>query len=152
MMMKKTGKFLVAVLAVCLVCTGMVLASPGKASAAAAAPSSVGVVDYGALVTQHPDSAKANETLKAETEKAKKEFDSKSAGMNDKDKQALSMQLGKQLEQKRWELLGAIMNSVNAAIKDVATAKGLSIVVDKSAVLFGGQDITVEVGKKLSGK
>lgn len=125
---------------------------PNKASAAAA-PSSVGYVDYGLLVSQHPDTPKANEALKAEQEKLKKEFESKVAGLSsDKEKQDLSLQFGKQLEQKRWELLSPIMNSINTAIKDVATEKGLSIVIDKSVVMFGGQDITADVGKKVAGK
>ncbi|HWR56489.1 MAG TPA: OmpH family outer membrane protein, partial [Negativicutes bacterium] len=44
-----------------------------------------------------------------------------------------------------------IMNSINTAIKDVAAEKGLSVVIEKSVVLFGGQDITVDVGKKVTG-
>ncbi|MEM5769456.1 MAG: OmpH family outer membrane protein, partial [Bacillota bacterium] len=99
------------------------------------------------------DMPKANEALKAEQEKLKKEFESKMAALSsDKEKQALSLQLGRQLEQKRWELLNPIMNSINTAIKDVATEKGLSVVIEKSVVLFGGQDITADVGKKVAGK
>lgn len=152
MIMKKPGKFFVAMLAVCFLYIGLVTVLPHKASAAAG-PSSVGYVDYGLLVSQHPDMPKANEALKAEQEKLKKEFESKMAALSsDKEKQALSLQLGRQLEQKRWELLNPIMNSINTAIKDVATEKGLSVVIEKSVVLFGGQDITADVGKKVAGK
>ena len=152
MIMKKPGKFFVAILAVCFLCTGLVMLRPHKASAAAA-PSSVGYVDYGLLVNQHPETPKATEALKAEQEKLKKEFENKAAGLSsDKEKQDLSLQLGKQLEQKRRELFSPIINSINTAIKDVATEKGLSIVVDKAVVLFGGQEITADVGKKIAGK
>lgn len=152
MITKKPEKFFVAILAICFLCTGLVMVLPNKASAAAA-PSSVGYVDYRLLVSQHPDKPKADEALKAEQEKLRKEFESKVAGLSsDKEKQDLSLQLGKQLEQKHWELYSPIINSINTAIKDVATAKGLSIVIDKSIVIFGGQDITADVGKKVAGK
>lgn len=129
-----------AVLAACLLL--------GAGGVAAAAPANAGVVDYELLVTEHPDTPKANEALKAETEAAKKEFESKSAGLSDKDKQELDRQLWLRVEGKRRELLGAVMEKVNAAIKAVADTKGLSVVLDKSVVIYGGQDITAEVGKK----
>lgn len=141
------GKFRIIVLAVFAVCLLL-----GAGGVAAAAPSNIGVVDYALLVSEHPDTPKANETLKAETEAAKKEFASKSAGLSDKDKQELDRQLWLRVEGKRRELLGGVMEKVNAAIKAVADAKGLAVVLDKSVVIYGGQDITAEVGKKFTGK
>lgn len=129
---------------------GAAMALPGKVLAAPASP--VGVVDFGLLANQHPDTQKANDALWAEVETAKQEFDSKAAGLSDRDKKALALQLGQRVEQKRRELLGAIIEKVNATIKVVADAKGLSIVVDKFAVIYGGSDITSDVMKKITGK
>ena len=39
-----------------------------------------------------------------------------------------------------------------AAIKQVADAKGLSVVLSKDVTIYGGQDITAEVGKKITGQ
>ena len=144
---KIAGMLLATVL--CLSMTiGMV--EPGKASAAgAAAAPAIGVVDMGLLLNQHPDTAKANETLKAEAEAAQKEFETKSAGQNDKDKQALNIQLTQRVQQKRQELFSAIAVKINAAVKEVAEAKGLAIVLPKSITVYGGLDITDEVAKKL---
>ena len=40
-----------------------------------------------------------------------------------------------------------LFDKINAAVKKVADAKGLTIVVEKSNVVYGGQDITDEVIK-----
>lgn len=128
---------------------GLVAVQPGQSYAAA---SPIGVVDYGVLLDKHPDTKSANEALKAENEQAKKEFQDKSATLSDQEKQELNAQLLQRVEQKRRELLGPILDKINAAIKEVATAKGLTVVLNKAATVYGGQDITGEVVDKITGK
>lgn len=139
----KFGKFLVSAFAVCFAL--WIVGAVSTASAAAA--SNIGFVDYAMLVDYHPDTQKANEAIKAEAGKLKKEYDSKAAGMNEKDKQALDLEMAKRLLQKRQELTGPIILKINATIREVADAKGLAIVLDKTAVHYGGVDITADVGK-----
>ena len=118
-----------------------------------AAPSSnVGVVNYQMVVQQHPDLAKVQTTMQAESEAAKKEFDAKAASLGDKEKQEYYMQLQQRLQLKNQELMVPLFSKVDAVIKEVADAKGLSVVVDKGAVIYGGQDITDECVKKVTGK
>jgi outer membrane protein len=124
-------------------------ASPAQAAPAA---SPVGVVDFIYLIDHHPDTAKANEVLKAEQEAAKKEFADKSAGLSDADKQNLDRQLAQRVEQKRLELVKPLADKVMAAVKEIADAKGLSVVVGKNVVVYGGVDITQEVLAKITGK
>ena len=127
----------------------------GLTGVAAAAPADnfpVGIVDFMFLINNHPDTAAANAALKAEQEQIRKEFETKSAGMNDKDKLALDRQLGQRIEQKRQELLKPIVDGINAAMTAVAAEKGLAMVVHKNSVALGGQDITAAVLAKLSGK
>jgi outer membrane protein len=114
--------------------------------------STVGVVNYQLLINQHPDMAQANETYKAAVKQAQDDFNAKSANMNDNDKKALSQQLEQGIQQKQQELINAIRDKVNAAIKAVADDKGLTVVVDKSVIAYGGQDITDDVMKKITGK
>jgi len=118
----------------------------------AADASTVGVVNYQQLINQHPDVAQANETYKAAVKQAQDDFKAKSTTMNDADKKTLSQQLDQGLQQKNIELLNAIRDKVNAAIKAVADDKGLTVVVDKSVIAYGGQDITDDVLKKITGK
>ena len=130
---------------------GIAVSQSGKTYAAAPA-STVGVVNYQILVTQHPDFATADATMKNEIAQAQQEFDAKSAGMADKEKQDYYTQLQQRLNAKNQELLGAIETKVKDAVKAVADAKGLQIVVDKGVVVYCGQDITEDVGKKITGK
>ena len=114
--------------------------------------SQVGVVNYQLLVQQHPDAAKAQETMSAAVVQAKSDLDSKSVNMNDQEKQAYYQQLQQGLAIKEKELLGALQNKVDAAIAAIAKAKGLATIVDKGSVVYGGQDITDDVMKKITGK
>ena len=122
---------------------------PGKAYAA---PETMGVVDYAYLLNNHPDMVKGNEAFKAEQEQAKKDFEAKAATLSDKEKQDLSLQLNQRVEQKRQELLKPIAEKINAAIKAVADQKGLTVILSKASVVYGGVDITAEVLKKFTGK
>ena len=120
--------------------------------ASAAPASNVGVVNYQMVVQQHPELAKVQTTMQAESEAAKKEFDAKAASLGDKEKQEYYMQLQQRLQLKNQELMVPLFSKVDAVIKEVADAKGLSVVVDKGAVIYGGQDITDDCVKKVSGK
>ncbi|HEY3426387.1 MAG TPA: OmpH family outer membrane protein [Negativicutes bacterium] len=132
---------------------GLAVSQTGKTSiASAGASSNIGVVDNQKILSQHPDMAKAQEAMQTELDQAKKDFEAKSATMNDKEKQDYYNQVQQRLSLKQQELLSPVFDKVNAAIKAVADAKGLSVVMDKSNVVYGGQDITDEVVKKITSK
>jgi outer membrane protein len=132
---------------------GLAVSQTGKTSVASAgASSNIGVVNNQMLLSQHPDMAKAQEAMQAELDQAKKDFETKSATMNDKEKQDYYNQVQQRLSLKQQELIAPVFDKVNAAIKAVADAKGLAVVMDKSNVVYGGQDITDDVMKKISGK
>jgi outer membrane protein len=118
----------------------------------AAPASNVGVVNYQMLVQQHPDLAKVQATMTTESEAAKKEFDAKAASLGDKEKQEYYMQLQQRLQLKNQELMVPLFTKVDAVIKEVSDAKGLAVVVDKGAVIYGGNDITDECVKKITAK
>jgi outer membrane protein len=142
--LKKTNTMLLAV----LLFFGLLflVAIPGKVHASEAP--NIGVVDYGYLINQHPDTQKANATLKVEREQANKDFAAQSATLGDKEKQDLRLQLTQKVEQKRQELLKGIADKVNAAINEVAAAKQLALVITRDSAPYGGVDITAEVMKK----
>jgi len=140
-------RFSSVVLALCLL-----LGAWGTAQASPVATSSVGYVDFIYLVDHHPDTVQANATLKAEQDAAKQEFESKASSLSDQDKQNLDRQLGQRLEQKRIDLVKPISAKVVSAANEVASEKGLSIVIGKNDVVCGGVDITADVLKKITGK
>lgn len=131
---------------------GLALTQTSKSYAAPSSSSSVGVVNYQQIMGQHPDMAAAQAAMKTEVDAAQKDFDAKSAGMNDTEKKDYYAQLQQRLSGKQQELIGAINDKVTAAIKSVADAKGIAVVLDKGAVVYGGQDITDDVLKKVTGK
>jgi len=131
---------------------GVAVSHVGTIYAAGSASSTIGVVNYQLLVSKHPDSAKAEETMNAAVAKAKSDFDAKSAAMNDQDKQALYQQLQQGLQQTMQGLSGPINDKVTAAVKSVAEAKGLTIVLVNGATIYGGQDITDDVLKTFTAK
>jgi outer membrane protein len=140
------------VLFVSLVWLG-IMGTVQPSSVYAAVPTSpvIGVVDFNLLLNQHPDTQKANDTLKVEADSAQKEFEAKSVNMSDKDKQNLNLQLRQRVEQKRQDLLKAIADKISISVKEVAEAEGVSIVVQKGVVVYeaSGVDITDEVLKKI---
>lgn len=150
---KNRGKvFAVAALLFFVGIFGMAVSHTKPAYAAGNASSTVGYVNYQLLVSQHPDTAKAQDTMNAAIAQANSDFDAKSANMSDQDKQALYQQLQQGLQQKQAELLAPINDKIMAAIKSVADAKGLTTIVDKSSIIYGGQDITDDVIKAITQK
>ncbi|EGO62947.1 OmpH family outer membrane protein [Acetonema longum] len=141
----------VAVTAIFLLGIGaLAVTSTGTGYAAKAGTSSnIGKVNMQVLMTSHPDYAKAQETMKQESEQANKDFQEKTANMaNEKEKQSYGQQLQQRLQMKEKELLTALQDKINAAIKEVADVKGLTVVLPEQVVIFGGQDITDDVLKK----
>lgn len=128
---------------------GWGIVQPAAVSAAKAPASTIGIVDYGKLIDQHPDADKADAALKAENEQARQEYESKATALNDQEKQQLGNQLSQRIEVKRRQLLGDIMDKVDVAVKAVADEKGLTVVVHKNAIVSGGVDITNDVLAKV---
>ena len=120
--------------------------------ASAASSSSVGIIDYQQVMAAHPDIKKLQEQMEATVGDVRKEFEEKSAGTNDQEKADYYRQCQERLAQKQQELLEPIRVAVDAAIKKVADKKGLSVVLDKMAVIYGGQDITQDVISELGKK
>lgn len=120
--------------------------------ASAASGGNVGVIDHQQALAQHPDTQNVETQMNAALEEIKKDFEEKSAGMNDQEKQDYYRQCMQRAEQKRQELVEPLIKSVDDAIKKVADNKGLSVVIDKAAVIYGGQDITDDVVKNLTKK
>ena len=87
--------------------------------------------------------------MQTEIQNTRQEFDQKSKDMNATEKDRYYKQLQERLTNKEKELMDPLMKDIEAAIKKVADKKGLTVVVDKNAVIYGGVDITDEVIKKM---
>ncbi len=119
---------------------------------ASAAGGNVGVIDYRQVMSQHPDLNNVEQQMQTAIADVKREFEEKSAGMNDQEKADYYQQSQLRLQQKQQELVAPIEQSIQDAIKKVADNKGLQVVVEKTAVIYGGQDISQDVINRLGKK
>lgn len=121
----------------------------GNNASAASSESAIGVVNYQMLVAQSPDLKNVDEAMKTEIDNAQKDFDEKSKTMNESEKRRFYTQTQERLQNKQKELMDPVLKKIEESIKKVADKKGLSVVVEKSMVVYGGVDITDEVAKAL---
>ena len=136
-------------------CFALTLTQSGFNSVASAASSesAIGVVNYHMLLSQVPDVQTVQASMKQEIDNAQKDFDEKAKNMNDTEKQRYYQQLQERLSNREKELMDPVFKKIETTIKKIADKKGLSVVVDKNTVVYGGLDITDEVSKALqSGK
>lgn len=117
-----------------------------------AAPSTdIGIVDQREVISSNPSLAlNYQQKMKETADEMQKDFDSKSQGMSDADKEKLFNDMQQQFNQKRTAIEKDMEDQVTGAVQSVASKKGLSLVVDKSVVLYGGVDITKEVTDALN--
>ncbi|HHX01562.1 MAG TPA: hypothetical protein GX739_02700 [Firmicutes bacterium] len=96
----------------------------------------IGVVDTQALFTEYLATPlyEARDQLQAE-------YDAKSEGLTDEEVGKLFMEYQAKLENIELEY----SNKINDAVAKVAGEKNMQMVVDDSAVLYGGVDITQDV-------
>lgn len=150
--LKKAQVKIVSVL-IALVFVGSVVAlaltQSGTGVASAASSSNVGVVDYRQFTTLKIYTDAEAEMQKA-VQQAQQEFNEKSADMSDQEKQAYYQQTMERLQQQNTDLMEPVQKQVEDAVKAIAEAKGLSVVLNKDTVVYGGTDITQDVIKKLS--
>ncbi len=120
-------------------------------TASAAPTSDIGVVDQREVITSNASLAQTyQQKLKETAEEMQKDFDAKSANMSDAEKEKLFADMQQQFNQKRQAIEKDMDDQVTNAVKSVASKKGLSLVVDKSAVIYGGNDITKEVSDSVA--
>ena len=117
-----------------------------------AAPSSnIGVVDTSKIITpDNQDAVEGQKQIQQAGDDMQKQFEQQSANMDDQQKQELFQKMQGELATKRQELFKGLKDKVDTAVGNVAQTKGLSLVVEKSVVLYGGTDITDQVTKELN--
>lgn len=125
-------------------CAAGMLMVPGLADAAGN-----GYVNYPALLQAMPAFSQAQRDLVTAQQTLQQQFNTQSKNMNDKQKQELAQKLNKQLQQKQLDIqkkqIVPAVNKIRAAIEAVAKKDGIDFVVQESAWLYGGKDLTQEV-------
>ena len=141
---KKNVKIFSFALAGVFIASVAAMAVVSMGDTANAAPTSdIGVVDQREVISSNGTLAMDyQQKLKSTADEMQKDFDAKSAGMSDAEKEKLFNDMQQQFNQKRTSIEKDMEDQVTSAVKSVASQKGLSLVVDT--------DITKEVTDALN--
>lgn len=110
----------------------------------------IGYVDTNAALQSHPKMQKAQLDMRQAVQKAQENFEKRSQGKSDQEKQQIMTEIQKEMNQKESSTMQPIFNDVRKAIQQVRQEKGLDIVLEQGAVVDGGVDITKDVTAKLA--
>ena len=122
-------------------------------NAQTASSETVGVVDRGEILNNHPNLPNVRQQLA--TIARQKENEAKLAADKETDtaKKAQAVQAKRmELAQEEQQLMAPIYRDCEQAVREIAVKKKLTLVLDKFVVLIGGVDITQDVIQQLSRK
>lgn len=104
----------------------------------------IGIVDQAAIgnLSQFQDAK--NQLTRLQTQ-MQAQFQAAIKGKSPADQQRISQDFQQRLAAQQHQIFDPLLGRANAAIAQVAANKGLSVVVDKQIVIFGGLDITKDV-------
>ena len=123
------------------------------AAGSAFAQDVIGCVNPQKIMFQHPKFESVQKQIKSITDK--KQSDAKSAidkEKDDKKKASIYQEKRQELAKEESKLMAPLFTDINLAIRTVANAKKITVVVDKDAVFYGGTDITDAVVAELKKK
>lgn len=148
-----------------LVALSLMVTTALFAGSSVKAAGEIGVIDNGKIIEQYSASQDAQKKIIAERERIQSKFNdlnkSLEEALNDKSlSEAQKLQKRKEAkdtleaDKKKFDSLAQTLrtdveNKILAAINTEAKAQGLTMVVAKGVVFYGGKDITSEVIKRL---
>ena len=123
------------------------------AAGSAFAQDVIGCVNPQKIMFQHPKFESVQKQIKSITDK--KQSEAKSAidkEKDDKKKASIYQEKRQELAKEESKLMAPLFTDINLAIRTVANAKKITVVVDKDAVFYGGTEITDAVVAELKKK
>lgn len=132
--------------AIAAIAAGMI----GFGAMFSASAAGIGFVNSNALLQAHPKMQKAQLDMKNAAQKAQENFNSRSAGKTDQEKQQIATEIQRDLDQKERSTMQPILSDIMKAIQSVRQEKGLDIILEQGAVVDGGTDVTSAVAAKLA--
>jgi outer membrane protein len=116
------------------------------ASGVALAAEKIGVIEPNTVLSQHPKMAQVRKQVQEVLQKKQEEAKAAIAKEKD-DKKKAEIYQTKQNEAavEEQKLMAPILKDIDVAIRSVAKAKGLTLVIDVAQALMGGVDITQDV-------
>ena len=112
----------------------------------------IGYVDMTRAVDAHPRKASAENALRDYAQSQIADAQQRMKTMTAPQRDDLQRQVNQQILKKRAELIGGLEKDIRSAIDKVAKQQGVSIVLNREVVLYGGVDLTDLVIKEIGGK
>ncbi|MDR7485865.1 MAG: OmpH family outer membrane protein [Armatimonadota bacterium] len=144
-------KIAVAVGLAVIIGVGLALVAP-RVTPALGQSFSIGYVEMQRALDSHPRKASSERALQEFVQAKQREFQERSKTMTPLQRQELDRQLQQQILEKRTELLSGLDREIRAAVETVAKQAGVTVVLDRSVVLYGGTDLTGAVIKQIKGQ
>lgn len=140
---RKVGMILAAAVVFGLVSVGAAVATEEK----------VGGIDPQKVLFQHPKYEQTLKQVKAIADKKQGEAKTAIDKETDNNKKAQIFQkMRKEIAEEEQKLMQPLFKDIDLAVRTVATAKKITVVVDKTAIFYGGTDITEDVIQELKKK
>jgi len=131
-------------LALLLICSSAVLASANE---------KIGVIDSQKIIFQHPRFEAVTKQLQQISQKKENEMKMAVDKESDQNKKAQIFNTKRNgFAQEEAKLMQPIFQEAQVAVRTVARLKGVTVVIEQSAVYFGGIDITDDVIQELKKK
>ncbi|HOI82259.1 MAG TPA: OmpH family outer membrane protein [Synergistales bacterium] len=122
-------------------------------SGIALAQEKIGVIDPQKVLFQHPKFEQAQKQIKTVVEKKQAEAkDAIDKTSDNNEKQRIFEAKRQEAAREEQKIMEPIFKDIDLAIRTVAKAKGVTIVLDKTQVFFGGADVTEDVIQELKKK
>ena len=112
----------------------------------------IGYVDMARAVDAHPRKASAESALKDYAQSQIADAQQRMKTMAQPQRYDLQRQVNQEILKKRSQLIGGLEKDIRSAIDKVAKQQGVSIVLSREVVLYGGVDLTDLVIKEIGGK
>jgi len=131
-----------------ILCIGLIITNPINAEDEVKQEElkeKIGYVDMQKLFQNHPQKKASEEKLEGDAKKFKKELETKGKTMDKEERQKLLKKYQEELNSQEQELINQVLADINEKIRKVADRKEISIILDKSAVIYGGHNLTPEV-------
>lgn len=137
-----------AVVAVALVAAAVTAAGGGPVGGTLV----VGYVDMQRALDAHPKKASSEEALNQFARAKAAELRRLAQNKSPAEQADLARKTQEEILRRRAELLSALDKDIRAAVERVAKRAGVSVVLDRSVVLYGGVDLTEQVVQELRGR
>ena len=124
----------------------------GVSVSAAYAADRIGFIDSQRILAAHPKSAESERYLDDFHRRNADEAEEAARGETDPARRmAIVQEARSESEQEEWRIMSPLLADINRVIEMVAQARGVTVVVERAYVFFGGVDLTEDIIREVSG-